>query len=73
MEVLHQGLALLTPQWDQFVRNHTHIREAKVEPEEKREKADDHLEIISLPENEPTHTDQPVEPAPEREQGPVST
>ena len=54
-------------------RNHIQIREAKVEPEDKHERADDHLEIVSLPENEPTHTDQPVESAPEREQEPIST
>ena len=53
-------------------RNHTQIREAKVKPENKHERGDDHLEIVSLPENEPTHTDQPVESAPEREQGPIS-
>ena len=39
-------------------------------------RADHHLEIVFLPENEPTHTDQPLEPVesvPEREQGPIST
>ena len=54
-------------------RNHTQIREAKVEPEKKYERADDHLEIVFFPESEPTHRDQPVEPSPEREQGPIST
>ena len=38
-------------------RNHTQIREAKVEPEKKYERADDHLEIVSLPESKPTHTE----------------
>ena len=51
-------------------RNHTQIREAKVEPEDKNERAEDHLEIVSFPENEPLHTDQLVEPV---EQGPIST
>ena len=54
-------------------RNHTQIREAKVEPEKKYERADDHLEIVFFPESEPTHRDQPVESSPEREQGPIST
>ena len=31
-------------------RNHTQIREAKVEPEKKYERADDHLEIVFFPE-----------------------
>ena len=39
-------------------RNHTQIREAKVESEDKHERADHHLEIVSLPESEPTHRDQ---------------
>ena len=53
-------------------RNHTQIREAKVEPEEKLE---DHLETESLPESELTETDQPVErePTPQSDQEPVST
>ena len=51
-------------------RNHTQIREAKVEPEDKNERAEDHLEIVSFPENEPLRTDQLVEPV---EQGPIST
>ena len=73
LEVLHQGLILLTPRWDQF-RGITHrLERQKVEPEKKYERADDHLEIVSLPESEPTHRDQPVEPSPEREQGPIST
>ena len=53
-------------------RNHTQIREAKVEPAEKLE---DRLETVSLPENELIETDQPVErePTPQTEQEPVST
>ena len=54
-------------------RNHSQIREAKVEPEDKHERADDHLEIVSLPESEFIYTDQPIEPASKREQGPIST
>ena len=53
-------------------RNHTQIREAKAEPEEKLE---DRLETVSLPESELTETDQPVEqePTPQSGQEPVST
>ena len=53
-------------------RNHTQIREVKVEPEEKLE---DRLETVSLPESELAETDQPVErePIPQTEQEPVST
>ena len=69
LEVLHRGLALMGT----VRRNQTQIREAKVEPEDKHERADDHLETVSLPESEPTYTDQPAEPAPEREHGPTST
>ena len=52
-------------------RNHTQIREAKVEPEEKLE---DCLETVSLPESELAETDQPVEweATPQTEQEPVS-
>lgn len=53
-------------------RNHTQIREAKAEPEEKLE---DHLETVSLRASELTETDQPVEgePTPQSDQEPVST
>ena len=53
-------------------RNHTQIREAKAEPEEKLE---DRLETVSLPESELNETDQPVEqePTPQSGQEPVST
>ena len=53
-------------------RNHTQIREAKVEPEDKLE---DRLETVSLPESELAETDQPVErePTPQTEPDPVST
>ena len=53
-------------------RNHTQIREAKVEPEDKLE---DRLETVSLPESELAETDQPVErePTPQTEPEPVST
>ena len=53
-------------------RNHTQIREAKAEPEER---GDDRLQIASLPDSELTETDQPVEgePTPQRDQEPVST
>ena len=72
LEVLHQGLALLTPQWDQFggiarrlerqrLNQRTNMREQmttwKLYPCLK----------MSI------HSDQPVESAPEREQGPIST
>ena len=52
-------------------RNHTQIREVKVEPEEKLE---DRLETVSLPESGLTETDQPVErePTPQSDQEPVS-
>ena len=54
-------------------RNHTQIREAKIEPVE--EILEDHLETESLPESELTETDQPVEqePTPQNDQEPVST
>ena len=42
-------------------RNHTQIREAKAEPEDK---LTDRLETVSLPESELTETDQPVEREP---------
>ena len=50
-------------------RNHTQIREAKVEPEEKR------LVTVSLPESELAEMDQPVEweSTAQTEQKPVST
>ena len=70
LEVLHQGLALLTPRWDQFGGITRRLERQKVEPEDKNERAEDHLEIVSFPENEPSHTDQLVEPV---EQGPIST
>ena len=56
-------------------RNHTQIREAKGEPEEKLEGGDERLETVSLPESELTETDQPVEqePTPRSDQEPIST
>lgn len=53
-------------------RNHTQIREAKAEPEDKLE---NRLETVSLPESELTETDQPGErePAPQSDQEPIST
>ena len=56
-------------------RNHTQIREAKAEPEEKLEGGDGRLEIVSLPESELTETDQPVEQelTPRSDQEPIST
>jgi len=56
-------------------RNHTQIREAKAEPEDKLEGGDDRLDTVSLPESELTETDQPVEqePTPQSDQEPIST
>ena len=51
-------------------RNHTQIREAKAEPEDKLQ---DRLETVSLPESELTETDQPVEqePTPQSDLEPI--
>ena len=56
-------------------RNHTQIREAKAEPEEKVEGGDERLETVSSPESELTETDQPEEkePTPRSDQEPIST
>ena len=56
-------------------RNHTQVREAKAEPEEKLEGGDERMETVSLRESELTETDQPVEqePTPRSDQGPTST
>ena len=56
-------------------RNHTQIREAKAEPEDKLKGEDDSLETVSLPESELTETDQPVErgPLPQSDQEPIPT
>ena len=56
-------------------RNHTQIREARAEPEEKLEGGDERLETVSLPESELTETVQPVEqePTPRSNQEPIPT
>jgi len=53
-------------------RNHTQIREAKAEPEERE---DDRLDIASFPDTQLTETDQPMEwePTPQRYQETIST
>ena len=45
-------------------RNHTQIREAKAEQEEKLEGGYERLETVSLPESELKEMDQPVEQEP---------
>ena len=45
-------------------KNHTQIREAKVEQEEKLEGGYERLETVSLPESELKEMDQPVEQEP---------